>query len=128
MGLDYSHTCPEIDKEIENFKDSIDSVLSNMLDETNPLLEGKQKQDIIDNYVEDLYNSIDDPFESVRRCNEDMRTEADDQIETLEERVDELSSELDDRVDEIEDLTNNLGVSEERVRELEAENLELSNE
>lgn len=114
MGLDYRHTCPDIDRSITAFKSNIESYLSNMLDDCCPMLEEKQKEDFVKDYVEQIYNDFETSFEDVRKTNEDMRKEASRQINFAEEM-------LADAEEEIKDLNTRIEELEEQVSELESQ-------
>ena len=114
MALDYGHTCPYIDRSIRAFKSDIESYLSNMLDDCCPLLEGKQKEDFIKDYVEQMYNDFEANFEDVRKANEDMRKEADRQIDYAEKKLEDAEKEIKDLNARIEEL-------EGQVPELESQ-------
>ena len=114
MGLDYGHTCPDIDRSIKAFKSDIESYLSNMLDDSCPMLEVKQKEDFIKDYVNQMYKDFESNFEDVRKTNEDMRKEADRQIEYAEEKTS-------DAEEEIKDLNARIKELEEQVSEIESE-------
>ena len=105
MALDYGHTCPDIDRSIRVFKSDIERSLSNMLDDCCPLLEGKQKEDFIEDYVEQMYSDFEGNFEAVRKINEDMRKEADRQIGYAEQKLADAEEEIkymDARISELE--------------------------
>jgi len=78
MGLDYRHTCPDIDRSIKAFKSDIESYLVDMLDECCPMLEGKQREDFVSVYVNQMYNDLEE------------------EIKDLNERIEDLESKLDD--------------------------------
>ena len=106
MALDYRYTCPDIDRSITAFKSDIESNLSNMLDDCCPMLEGKQKENFIKYYAEQIYNDFEANFEDVRRTNEDMRKEADRQIDYAEEKLSNAEEEIKDlnaRIEELEE-------------------------
>lgn len=105
MGLDYSHTCPQIDKGINQFKEDIRSRLIDMLDTCCPLLTSESKDVFIEEYVENIYYDFDRTYESVRSANENMRKEADRQIDTLEIDLENAQIDLktaEDRISELE--------------------------
>lgn len=104
MGLNYSHTCPDIDKNIKEFQGSINSYLSDMLDDCCPLLEGEQKVNFIKDYSTQIYDDFANCSESIRTDNEDMRKEADKQINDAEYELNDIKGELDDKCTEISDL------------------------
>ena len=112
MGLDYNHTCPDINNSIQGFKDEIYFQLDSLLDLACPLLEGDKKKEFINNYVDEIYDSFENNFENVRKTNEDMRREADRQIENAE-------SELYNANEEIKYLNKQISELEERISELE---------
>jgi len=114
MALSYGHTCPDIDRSITAFKSDIESYFSNILDDSCPMLEGKQKEDFIKHYAEQMYNDFEPNFEDVRKTNEDMRKEADRQIDYAEEKAS-------DAEEEIKDLNARIEQLEEQVSELESQ-------
>lgn len=114
MGLDYGYTCSDIDQGISQCKSDIESQLSDMLDECCPLLEGEQKNNFINNYLDAIYADIEQNFEDVRKSNEDMRKAADEQIDSIE-------NDLDSQKAEIEDLNNKITELEDQITELESE-------
>ena len=95
MSFDYGYTCPDIDRNISNFKDELEQYLTGVFEELCPVAEGT---DVMENWVQEnmqhFYSIAEDVFEDVRRINEDMRKAADDQIESLEERVSDLEHEI----------------------------------
>jgi chromosome segregation ATPase len=108
MALDYRHTCPDIDRSITAFKSDIESYLSNMLDDCCPLLEGKQKEDFIKDYVEQMYNDFEANFEDVRKTNEDMRKEADRQLADAEEEIQDLNARIEELEGQVSELESQL--------------------
>ena len=108
MALDYGHTCPDIDRSIKAFKSDIESYLSNMLDDCCPMLEGKQKEDFIEDYVEQMYSDFEANFEDVRKTNEDMRKEADRQIDYAEEEIKDLNARIEELERQVSELESEL--------------------
>jgi len=106
MGFDYSYTCPNINKNISEFKSIITDNLSSMIDECCPLLIDKQKEDFIENYVDYIYNEFEYYFENVRKTNEEIRKEAYRQIENLEDENNDLKNDIDNLNDKITKLEN----------------------
>lgn len=96
MGLDFGHTCPDIDRGIESFKDDLKMYLSEILDDACPLLEGDVKGDFIKGYIDSIYAEFEGNFENVRKTNEEIRSEADRQIDDLQDEVGELKSEIEE--------------------------------
>ena len=94
MGLDYSHTCPDINRAINEAKDTISSHIEDIVNQCSPLLEGDPLQDYVKSWTESLYGEIKDCFEVTRKTNEDMREEADRQIDDLVDEVDSLKDEI----------------------------------
>jgi archaellum component FlaC len=105
MGLDFNHTCPSINRSINDFKDDISRELDSMIDECCPLWSGEERDKFIEGYVNSMYSALESHFEDVRSTNEDMRKQADTQIDDLENQVQELHSEISD----LEDKVNYLG-------------------
>lgn len=128
MGLDYGHTCGEIDSDIEDFKTIIEDSYFDLLDEVCPLIEGKQKIDLIKRYVANTYGESQGIFENVRKCNEDMRQEADRQIDDADEKVEEIGEEVNEKQERVEELESELALVEDRCADLEAENRTLQEE
>lgn len=108
MTLNYKYTCPDIDRSITAFKSDIESYLSNMLDDCCPLLEGKQKEDFIKDYVEQMYSDFESNFEDVRKTNEDMRKEADRQIDYAEEEIKDLNARIEELEGQVSELESQL--------------------
>lgn len=111
MGFEYSYTCPDIDQGIENYKDDVKQYLSDMLSDSNPLLQGENKENLINEYSEHICNSFSDNFENVRQSNEDMRKEAEHQIEAVEgdlEEAKDLAKELEERNEVLESRIDEL--------------------
>jgi hypothetical protein len=115
-SFDYRYTCPEIDKEIDNFKESLSDHLIDLISELNPMFaETNKEQKYREDWVKIIYDSVEGCFEGVRRANEDMRKEAESQIENLTEELEEAKklaiyweSEADEKDREILDLKNEM--------------------
>ena len=108
MGLDYGHTCPDIDFEIKGIKEDIESHLINFSDELSPLFEGDKKDEFIKTYIDGIYSDLENHFESVRKSNEDMRREADNQINNKDEEIESYKDEISDLESKISDLEQQL--------------------
>ena len=104
MALDYSHTCPDINKSISEFKSFLDDSISDILEECSPKFQGVEKNKYKKSWIDTIYSGFEDSFEKVRKTNEDMRKEADRQIENAEEKVSDLQSEISDLESKISDL------------------------
>lgn len=94
MGLDFSYTCPKIDKEIGNAKDTIIDCISDYISQLCPFMPESEILKLSKDWGEDMYNNIESAFETIRETNEDMRKQADYQIEKLENEVSDLKSEI----------------------------------
>ena len=94
MGLDFSHTCPKIDKAISEAKDTIIDYLKDYIVDLCPYLPDEKADELAKDWGADLYDKISDGFESTRETNEDMRKQADYQIEKLEAEISDLKSEI----------------------------------
>lgn len=105
MGLDFSHTCPKIDKAISSAKDTIQAYLKDYIIELSPYVSEDKADELSTDWAEQIYNEISDCFELVRETNEDMRKQADSQIDNLEGEVSELKSEIDDLSRQLDELS-----------------------
>lgn len=116
MGLDYEWTCPNIDREIDQFKNTIEGYLEDMIDECCPMLESKQKDNFIKRYVNNIYYEVKYNFEDVRKTNVDMREKADKQIDQLESEIEDMENELEDRDNQITDLEGQVFELESKLK------------
>jgi predicted transcriptional regulator len=94
MGLDFSYTCPKIDKAISEAKDTIIDYLKSYIIDICPYISDEKANELSMDWGTDLYDKISGGFEATRETNEDMRKQADYQIEKLESEIDDLSSEI----------------------------------
>lgn len=94
MGLDFSHTCPKIDKAISEAKDTIIDYLKDCITDLCPYITDEKASELSKDWGTDLYDKISDGFKATRETNEDMRKQADYQIEKLESEIDDLKSEI----------------------------------
>ena len=94
MGLDFSHTCPKIDKAISEAKDTIIDYLKDYITDLCPYISDEKANELSKDLGTDLYDKISDGFEATRETNEDMRKQADYQIERLESEIEDLKSEI----------------------------------
>jgi hypothetical protein len=95
-SLDYSNTCPKIDREISATKDGLRRCLAEFLEEACPLLllSGDQFNRVVDSWFYRSFQLIEPSFEAVRSTNEDMRRVADRQISDLTDEVGNLQAEV----------------------------------
>lgn len=94
MGLDFSHTCPKIDKAIAGAKNTIIDYLKDFITDLCPYMPNEKVNELSEDWGTDLYDRISDAFEATRETNEDMRKQADYQIERLESEIEDLKSEI----------------------------------
>ena len=105
----YPYTCPDIDRNIESFQDSLESLLNDLSNELNPLFyNSPEYKDFIWSYKNDIYRIAEPIFENVRDCNSTMRDE-----------IDKHEKELFDRIEELEEEKR---ILEQQVSDLEGEN------
>ena len=100
-SFDFAHTCPKIDKAIENCKDTLESYLFGYIEDLCPYIPSSEVERISKEWSKQMYDAISDCFESVRQTNEEMRDEANRQIANLEDEISNLE-------DEVEYLENQL--------------------
>jgi vacuolar-type H+-ATPase subunit I/STV1 len=94
MGFDYSYTCPKIDKEINSVKSTIGSFLKDYIERLCPLMSSSTVLELSNDWTEELYESLESAFETVRETNSDIRAAAENQIDKLEERISEMEDEI----------------------------------
>ena len=99
MSFDFPHTCPKIDKNIDEFKDQLFQHIYNILSDLNEplynqLYQSKQLESYINNYVSNIYDDVKDIFEAVRTSNSDIRDAAEYQINEKQNIIDCLKTEL----------------------------------
>ena len=108
----YSWTCPEIDKNIQIFRETISDHLDDLINELSPLFYNTPaKVEYRKDWENLIYNSTENIFENVRKCNSDMRDEADRVVKELMEERDEykrLSEEWNRESDEKDDIIEEL--------------------
>ena len=104
----YPYTCPDIDRNIESFKDSLELLLNHLSSDLNPLFyNSPEYKDFILSYKNEVYKIAEPIFENVRYCNSAMRDE-----------IDRHEKELFDIIEELEDEKRNL---EQQLSDFEKE-------
>ena len=94
MGLNFSHTCPKIDKAISEAKDTIIDYLRDYIIDICPYISYKKANELSNDWGTDLYDRISNGFEATRETNEDMRKEADSQIGRLADEISDLNEQI----------------------------------
>lgn len=99
MSFDFPYTCPKIDKNITEFKDQLYQHIDNLISDHNELFyeqldKTKQLEKYIQQYVDNLYNDVEQIFETVRTSNSDIRDAAEYQINEKQNIIDCLKAEL----------------------------------
>ena len=113
--FDYPITCPEIDRNINHFEDSLERSLEDIFEQLYPFVDNSnvtakfQKQ-----WSEEILLYANRLFENVRECNLAMRHEA-------EKIIDDANSEIYDLNDTIRQLEFDLRVAQDRIDELGVE-------
>lgn len=105
----YPHTCPDIDKNIKAFKDSLEEYLTDLFDYICPpsLVDSNEAQEIKKDYLKYISDQANNCFENVRTVNSNMR--------------DEVEKVLDLKNSEIDELNDTIGTLEKRIEDLEYE-------
>lgn len=93
-NLDHPDTCPNINSNITDAKQIIDTFIDDLLSEACGLLESGVRASLSTKYTEDLYSKLAPIFENVRDTNSIMRGAADDQISDLKTEIETLESEI----------------------------------
>ena len=102
----YPYTCPDIDKNINAFKSSLEGYLSDLFSEICPpsLIYSDEAWKLKNDYVKFIADDASDYFENVRSINSDMRDDAERVIKERDEQIEELESIISELKDKIEDL------------------------
>ena len=120
----YPYTCPDIDRNIESFKDSLESLLNNLSNDLNPLFyNSPEYEDFILSYKNQVYKIAEPIFENVRDCNSTMRDEIDRHEKELFDRIEELEDEKRNLEQQINDLEKENETLQEQISDLENENM-----
>jgi chromosome segregation ATPase len=114
-AFDYKYTCPDIDKAINSFKEAVAVDLDVMLNQCCPLLKDTQKKEFIDQYVDYIYQNIEQYVEDVRESNEEIRAEANAQITQCEITEEHLKQEIDELNEQLELLESKNNSLEEEL-------------
>ena len=111
-NFDYGYTCPDINKEISNFKSALSDRLDEIIEELCPIITATDTGRIWrTNWEQTIYNDAESCFENVRDCNSNIRDEAERQINAVADERDEyrkLYEEAEDRIRELEDEVKEL--------------------
>ena len=87
MSLDFSYTCPKIDKEIDRVKSTIEYHLEYYIKQLCPLMSLDTVYELRKNWTKEIYDNIESAIETVRETNQDMRNQAEKQINQLNDGV-----------------------------------------
>tara|TARA_R110002020_G_scaffold279976_3_gene495769 strand:- start:1178 stop:1537 length:360 start_codon:yes stop_codon:yes gene_type:complete len=116
MSFDYPWTCPLIDSQLDNIKDSLYTGMSDLLSNIDSF-DGEDIDQYLKPYMDYTYESLLESYEVVRTSNEDIRKAAESSIERLEEELElkegeieglnKIQSELDmELVEALEEINN----------------------
>jgi|APGre2960657404_1045060.scaffolds.fasta_scaffold01666_12 gas vesicle protein len=94
MSLDFAYTCPIIDRNIREAKQTIEDYLASLIEDICPYLDGEKLKELAKDNTEPLYKDLECIFEKVRETNEDMRKQAERQIKDLESEIQEKDSRI----------------------------------
>lgn len=92
--FDFPHTCPKINKAIDECSSKIYNHLYDIIIKELEMDINVKK---IKEWSEIIYDDIEDCFETVRETNENMREEAEKQLKSLKD-------ELEDTIDKLKNL------------------------
>jgi len=124
MSLDFHYTCPYIDRSLDGLKSDIDTNLTDIVTECCPLLPEFKLNEFIKPYVDSLYETFLDSFETVRSLNEDMRSQADTQINTLADEKEQLLEDIRILEKEKQDLVYDMNDLRDQIEDLKSRNYE----
>lgn len=96
IGLKFRYTCPEIDREINRVKDTIQCHFEANIEQLCPLMDEETIRFLSDKWTNELYSDIESAFETVRDTNSSMRDCAETQISELETKVEQMESKIDE--------------------------------
>jgi hypothetical protein len=120
----YGWTCPEIDSNISSFRQTVSDHLDDLISELSPLFYNTPaKIEYRKDWENIIFNSSEDIFENVRKCNSDMRDEADRVVKDLMEERDEferLSKYWENEADEKDRIIEDLKEQIENGKDLQA--------
>jgi hypothetical protein len=101
-SLNHGHTCPLIDRAIDDAKETISDTFYDTLEELCPVInmDSPEAREWVKDAMENLYSNLESVFEDLRSTNEDLRSAAEQQIaecvselEEAEYRIQELEGE-----------------------------------
>lgn len=93
--FDYPYTCPKIDKNIEQFKGSLENFLESLVQDLNPMYaDTEQFKSYVQNKAEEFYEEVEPLFEDVREANSNLRNAAEHQLTKLQQQVEQLESQI----------------------------------
>jgi hypothetical protein len=95
-NFNYPNTCPKIDKEMGDAKSRIYDDLYSLSEDMNSEAGRTIPLELISQYTDIIYSSIEGCFESVRESNSDIRSAAESQIKDLLDEIDSLKDEIKD--------------------------------
>jgi chromosome segregation ATPase len=105
MGLDFSYTCPKIDKEIDRVKSTIEDHLEDYIKQLCPLMSMETVYELRSQWTKEMYDNLESVIETVRETNQDMRSQAEKQINQLNDEVSELKEEISTLQRELEEVS-----------------------
>jgi len=100
MSFNFPYTCPEIDVQVEYFKDSILDHIQHFVDLDS------LSNDQLRRMKRNIYEDFQSYYEDVRDTNVRMRTAAEDQLDSKDEEINDLVSQirsLEERVEYLEE-------------------------
>lgn len=129
-NFDYSWTCPDINKEIENFREVVSDKLDDLISELNPMFYSFSAEKIKyrNTWEEDIYKSIESCIENIRDTNTKIRDEADRQIENAIYEAENYKCQLEQLQDEYDNLEKSYQELEDDNNNLEEEFIQLKKE
>ena len=128
MELDFPYTCPEIDDEMDGFREESADIIREIIKRVAPKLDEDDRNEVINDFSERLYKVYEPRFEEVRSTNHQMRDAADSQLTHLSNDLDgaryerdEAQSELERMRYRVQELDEQLSCSQNETRRLDNE-------
>lgn len=131
--FDYPYTCHIIDREIDNFKESVEETLKELIEDICPYIDSSKNLELSKYWSDEIFSKVEDCFEKTRSSNSDLRDYATKQVDELIDKITELEDEIKysndtiiDQEDTIQNLKDTIKDLQDTIQENESEIIILS--